>query len=179
MRIVVIGANSGTSRQRNGALRRLGHDVHVIDPYAFLGRSRWMGWWLSRTGGIGVSFVIDARIKRRVIALDPDLTWVDHGAFLGPKLIQSLSATGKPIVNYMIDNAWSCMHRRRTRRYRAALPYYDLAVVMRVSNVIDARAAGARRVHRVNQTANEVDHAPRDLSEETKQFYASEVAFVG
>jgi spore maturation protein CgeB len=179
VRIAVIGILSGTSLQRINALRRLGHDVRVIDPYNLLGRSRWTGWWLVHTGGAGVGLVIDAWIKRQIVAFDPELVWVDHGAFLGPRLIRSLRAPGRTLVNYMIDDAWSPLHKIRSRHYVAALPYYDLAVVMRGSNAAAARKAGAPHVLCVNQSADEVDHRPRELPEELKKAYASEVAFIG
>jgi spore maturation protein CgeB len=135
--------------------------------------------WVFQTGGAGAAFYAYTSIRRRVEESKPDLVWVDHGAFLGRSLIQSLRATGAPIINYMIDNAWSSIYNVKCRHYRAAIPYYDLTVQVRENALSAAERAGAKHTFLASHSADEIAHRPLDLSEEEKGEYASEVAFIG
>ena len=179
MRIAYIGPGYGTSLHRAQALKRLGHDVCIVDPWAWLPKARWVGPWLHHAGGVGVGLGIDGRLKGAVVAANPDLIWVDQGPFLGRKLIAALRQLGAPIVNYTIDDPFGGRDGRRFAAYFRAVPEYDLLVVMREQNISEACAGGARKALRVWMTADELAHAPRELTPEQKTKYASEVAFVG
>ncbi len=54
MKIVYIGPAYGTSLHRARALERLGHQVNIIDPWSWLGQSKWVSRWLYHAGGWGV-----------------------------------------------------------------------------------------------------------------------------
>src|SRR5919106_656231 len=179
MRISYIGPNSGTSRHRADALRRLGHAVSLVDPWSYLGRSRWGGRWLHHAGALGVPLLIDRPIFRRVRESEPDLVWIDQGAFLGPGLLQRLRSLSAPIVNYTIDDPFGGRDGLRFRLYRQAIPYYDLMAVVREVNVREARDRGARNVVRVWRSADEVAHCPRALAPDERRRYAGDVTFVG
>lgn len=179
MRISYIGPNSGTSRHRADALRRLGHAVTLVDPWDVLGRSRWVGRWLQHAGALGVPLLIDDPIFRRVRLSEPELIWIDQGAFLGPGLLQHLRSLSAPIVNYTIDDPFGGRDGLRFRLYRKALPYYDVIAVVREVNVREARDRGARNVVRVWRSADEVAHRPRVLGPQERRRYAGDVAFVG
>ena len=109
----------------------------------------------------------------------PDLIWINNGEFLGPDLIRRMRELDSPIINYANDNPFSLEHRRRFAHYRAALPFYDLVVVVFADAVEAARKAGARRVIREYICADEVAHKPRVISADLRNRYGSEVAFVG
>ena len=179
MRIAYVGPASGTSYHRARAMQRLGHTVTIVDPWAWLGTSPWVSRWLWHTGGVGVGLLVDHRVFTEVGNAQPELIWIDQGPFLGRRLLRALRRLGPPIVNYTIDNPFSQVHFRRFRRYRSAIREVDLLAVVRVSNVEQARAAGARNVVRVWQAADEVAHYPRRLTQAERSAYASEVAFVG
>lgn len=179
LRIAYIGETWGTSLHRIRALERLGHDVAVFDPRMLLGSSKWASRWLYHTGGFGTGLLIDRPVFRWVSEARPDLIFVNQGEFLGPALLRQLRRLNVPIVNYTNDNPFSELGRRRFRYYRKALPYYDLVVVTWEENIARAKDAGARQVMRVWLSADEKAHAPRVLNSETRQKYASEVAFIG
>jgi hypothetical protein len=179
LRIVYIGPNWGTSRHRAEALRRLGHEVGVVDPWDYLGHSRWVARWLVHAGALGVPLVIDEPIFRRVRESRPDFVWVDQGAFLGPKLLRRLRTLSVPIINYTIDDPFGGRDGLRFRLYLKALRHYDLVAAVRDVNVSEARDAGARNVIMVFMSADEIARCPLALAPDERQHYASEVAFVG
>lgn len=180
MRIAYIGPNLGTSRHRAEALRRLGHDVRIVDPWDHLGRSRWIEAWVYHARAIGIGLLIDGPVLRSVQQSDPDLVWVNQGEFLGPKLLQQLRSLSIPIVNYTNDDPFGGLHnRRRFRLYLKALAHYDLLAVVRMVNVQEAVAHGAQHVVRVFMSADEAAHRPQHVTPEDRERYGSEVAFVG
>ncbi len=179
MRIAYIGPNVGNSRHRADALRRLGHEVSVVDPWAYLGQSRWVARWLYHAGALGAPLLIDDWTFRHVKESRPELVWVDQGPFLGPKLLQRLRSLSAPIVNYSVDDPFGARHRLRFRLYLRALPYYDLVAVVREVNVREMRDCGAPKVVRIFRSADEVVHHPRVVTPDERQNYASEVAFLG
>lgn len=179
MHIAFIGPAWGTSLYRARALERLGHTVTIIDPWQWLGRSRWVGRWLFRTGGLGVGWIINRRILEEVRTSQPELIFVNQGEFLGPALLRQLHSMNVPIVNYACDNPFAHRDGMRFRYYRKVLPYYDLVVVTFFENISQAQNAGARKTIRMYLSADERAHAPRTLSPEIQNQYASDVGFIG
>lgn len=179
MRIAYIGPEHGTSLHRAQALRRLGHHVQVLNPLIWLPKGFWLGPWLHHLGGVGAGLLIDGRLLAAVEAALPDLIWVDQGPFLGRGIIRALSKLGVPVVNYTIDDPFGGRDGRRFVAYLDAIPEYDMLVVMREDNVAEAYARGARRVLRVWMSADELAHAPMELSSAQRTQFTSEVAFVG
>lgn len=179
MRITYVGTNAGTSQHRVQALERLGNNVHVIDPFEYMAPWEWASRLVVKTGGFGAGLYAYTTIAREVARTKPDLIWVDHGAVLGPSLINSFRATGAPVLNYMIDNAWSSIYINKCRHYRAAIPVYDLIVQVREDGRKAAQEAGARHVYLASRSADEIAHKPREMTNPEKGRFASEVAFVG
>ena len=177
--ILFVGRNSGTSRHRALALGRLGYDVCVVDPFTFLPRGPLASRWTWHTG----SLFLEGFLRRRVLASIPpkpfQLVYVEAGEFVGPALVRELKRRFGTVVNYNIDDPFSARDGRRWRLYLQALPLYTLAVVLRDSNVPEAIAAGAHDVLRVYMSADEIAHAPRQLTEEKRSKWSSEVAFIG
>lgn len=179
MRIAYIGPAWGTSLHRADALKRLGHNVVVIDPWSWLGRSVWMARWLHHTGGIGVGLVVNRRLVAQVKQAHPELIWVDQGEFLTKGLICRLRRSCVPIVNYTVDNPFVRSARQRFRHYRSALPCYSLLAVVREASAAAARRAGCPNVKRIWGSADDRAHRSRKLSDEVQARYASDVVFVG
>ena len=179
LRVAYIGQGHGTSLHRASALRRLGHRVTLIDPWAWLGTSRVASLWVYRTGALGIDRVIAHALLRATSKARPDLIFVNQGEFLGPVTLQLLRRLGAPIVNYMNDNPFTDRDGRRFVNYRRALPYYDLVVAVRNETASQAARFGARRVKRVWMTADEVAHRPRELDHDLQARYSSQVAFIG
>lgn len=180
MRIAYIGPNWGTSGHRAQALRRLGHAVQHIDPWDYLGHSRWIPRWSRRAGAFGIPLIIDGPVLRRVQESKPELVWVDQGELLGPKLLRSLRAYCVPIVNYTSDDPFGGRDNGlRFRLYLKALPYYDLLAVVREVNVAEALHHGARRVIRIFMSADEAAHCRRQITPQDLRYHGSDVAFIG
>lgn len=179
LRIAFIGPAHGTSLHHARALERLGHEVSHIDPWAWLGRSKWAGRWLHHAGGLGVGLRIDRQLFSAVAAARPEFIFVNQGEFLGPSLIRRLRTLNAPIVNHTNDNPFSGRDGLRFHRCRKALPYYDLLAIPRTENVTQAKQRGLRNVTRFWFTADEVAHRPRKVIHDAPQSYAADVAFIG
>ena len=177
--ILYIGTDSGTSRHRALALQRLGHKVFIIDPFTFLPSNRLAAQWAWKTGGL----FLENFIGRRVLASIPDmwfdLTFVNGGELVGPSLVAELKHRIGTIINYNNDDPFGPRDGRRWDLYLRSARFYDLVLVVRDSNIPEAFAHGARKVLRVSMSADEVAHAPRQISQQDWEKWASEVLFVG
>lgn len=177
--ILYIGRDSGTSSHRIGALQRLGHEVHVINPVEFLKVNRLLSAWSWKTGALFLESLVGRWILSRVPAKRFDLVYVDAGELVGPSLIREFKARYGPVINYNIDDPFGRRDGRRFRLYLKAVPAYDLMVVVRECNIAEAQSRGARDVLLVHRSADEVAHAPRPISEEDRKKWSAEVGFVG
>lgn len=184
MKILYLGRDSGTSRHRKHALVRLGHAVTSLDPQAMVPSNRITSLWEWRAGAIGLSGIIRRRLLRAldgpsIAARDFDLAWVDHGSLVDARLVQELKARARSVLCYTIDDPFGDREPSRWRQFFPALSHYDLLVVVRACNVREAYDRGARRVMRVYMAADEAAHAPRQLTDEDRRHWQSEVVFVG
>ena len=178
--ILYIGRDAGTSRHRALALQRMGHNLFIADPFAFLPVNRLAGLWawkkrrpllgrLHSEAGAG-------KRPRQAVSMSP---WSTGGELVGPSLIADLKNGFGPLVNYNNDDPFGGRDGRRSRLYLRALPSYDLVVVVRDCNVPEALVQGARNVLRVFMSADELAHAARQISQRDREKWASEVLFVG
>ena len=180
MKVLYLGVETGTSGHRLNALRRLGHDVHVVNPFAVLPKVPLKGVWLRHLGSVGLASLIRKRILKRLAGQgDFDVVWVDHGALISRELVKDLKRFGKRVLNYNVDDPFGSRDANFWYQYRRAVQAYDLVVVVRKENIEEARSLGARKVLRVYRSADEVAHAPFQLSEEERAKWATEVVFVG
>lgn len=179
MRIAYIGTASGTSLQRAQSLERLGHSVTQLDPWTWVARPALRARIHFRTGYLGVDWLVKDRLVQKVHEIQPNIIWVNQCEFLGAASIKALRCFGVPIVNYANDNPFSVPNRYRFRSYRAALPFYDLVVVVFADAVDAARRAGARRVIRKFICADEVAHLQQSAAAAFDSNVSSDVAFVG
>ncbi|MBP2560933.1 spore maturation protein CgeB [Neorhizobium galegae] len=180
MRLLYVGAESGTSLQRAAAFGRIGFDVVHLSPYAHL-PPPWASW-LNRTGGPGIDRLVANGLGRRIGGQRLDFALVDCGDVVGPAALDVIRKTAPIIVNYNADNPyldpsperlrWSILHR--------ALPYYDLVVTVRRDGIEAMMARrGARRIDTIWQCADEVVHRPLSPTLEEKSGRSSNVVFVG
>ena len=179
MKIAYIGPSFGTSLHREKALRRIGHEVIRIDPWSWLGNSKWVSRWLFFAGGVGTGLLIDKRINKEVKRFKPDLIFVNQGEFLGPNCLRLLKQIGVPIIDRINDDPFSGWGKIRFSQFLKSIQYYDLIVVPRKTNVSEAKMAGATRVVCTPLSADEIVHAPRQISDEEKLLFSSEVSFIG
>jgi spore maturation protein CgeB len=177
--ILYIGKEQGTSRHRALALRTLSQKVSIIDPLSFLPNGRFIDAWSWHTGALFLEGFMRQRILESIGHQEFDLGWVDGGGLVGPSLVLELKNRFGTVINYNADDPYGRRDGQRWRLYLKAVPHYDLIVVVRDCNVSEAVGRGARMVLRVHRSADETAHSPRQISEEDRRQWTSEVAFVG
>jgi spore maturation protein CgeB len=177
--ILYIGSDSRTSRHRALSLGRLGHKVQIVDPHSFLPSSQLMGYWIHRTGAMGLGRFIRSRILEAIRSAEFDLVWVNAGDVISPDLVQDLKQHARFVINYNGDDPYGPRDGKKWRQYLHSVPFYDLVAVVRDCNIAEAYKAGARDVMRVYRSSDEVAHAPRKLSPSDLAKWGSEVAFIG
>lgn len=181
MKILYIGSDSptSTSQQRADALRRLGHEVFQVSPRKAL-RNATIVYPISTRFGFGVfAPIVNRYLKAQCYAQSFDLAWLDTGAEVSPGFHRWLKKQGMKIINYNVDDPFSVRDGRKWNLYRASVPYHDITAVVRVENVEEAKAAGAKNVVRVFRSYDPIAHAPITPTEAESLQWASEVSFIG
>jgi hypothetical protein len=179
--VLYVGDDSPatTSLHRAQALERIGCRVVTINPAAYVPSGRLLTPLHYRTG-FGL---VRRRVARAVLAevgdRKFDVAWVNGGMQVGPDLVRKLHDFAGVVVNYNNDDPTGGRDGRAWNSYLAALPEYDLVVVVRDPNVGEVGSRGARAVHRVFMSYDNVAHAPRTLTPEDESRWRSEVLFVG
>jgi len=184
VKILYLGPASGTSNQRKQALVRLGHQVEHLDPRALLPSNRAIHLWEWQAGSLGLAELLRRRAIRTLDQLSSgrsrfDVAWIDQGNLISRRFVEDLKARIPRVLCYTIDDPFGGRDRMRWHQFFRALPSYDLLVVVRAPNLQEAYAHGARKVLRVFMSADEVAHAPRQLTADERRKWQSEVAFVG
>ncbi|GAB4355475.1 MAG: hypothetical protein Kow006_21830 [Gammaproteobacteria bacterium] len=183
LRILYLGPDHGTSRQRADALRRLGHEVELVDPWSFLpsaGLARKVLWKLTyEVGPAWLERFVARRLSEVLAGRRFDLVWNNQCELVGLRITHLLKAHAGRLVTYADDDPFGTRDKRRFSLYRKAMNHYELVAVVREPNITEARASGASRVIRVPRAADEVAHRPLDLTPEERAALASEVLFIG
>jgi spore maturation protein CgeB len=178
--ILYLGVDHGTSRHRVDSLRRLGHNVCVVDPEGLLPYPPTaVGYWMHRGRGSFIGGSARRRVLNEIGSREFDLAFVNCGMLVDRTLVSELRQRCGAVINYNNDDPFSPRDGGKWRYYLDALPVYDLVVVVRECNVGEARAAGAQDVMRVYMSADDAAHAPRPLTEDDKREWGSSVAFIG
>lgn len=175
-------SSNSTSSHRINALKRLGHEVIVLNPkdlYKDQLQSRVLGKIHYYTG----YRFLQAGIKRWLAGVLPDITpdciWVNSGELLGPKCLELLKMKNVPVILYNNDDPTGNRDGNRFASLLKAIRYYDLCVVRREPNVEEYRQLGARNVKFVWMSYDEVAHKPFDNIAEIPEKFRSEIAFIG
>jgi len=177
--ILYLGTRDGTSLDRANALLRLGHRVDHIDLRRLLPQTPWMYRVTWKFGGQVFAPWILRALPKTLAGKRYDICYVDSGEWVTPRIIELIRRYAKKVVNYIIDDPFGVRDVARFRAYRASLAFYDLCVVVRPDNAIEAKNAGAKRVLRVFMSSDEVTHAPRVLTEEDRIRWGTDVLFLG
>ncbi len=180
MRLLYVGADSGTSLQRAAAFGRIGVDVVHLSPYAHL-PPQWAPW-LNRAGGPGIDRLVARALGRRIGERRFDLAVVDCGDVVGPAGLNAIRRAAPVIVNYNADNPYldPSPERFRWSIFRRALPHYDLAISVRRDGIEAMMAErGVRRADTIWQCADEVVHRRPRLTQEERNRWTSDIVFAG
>jgi hypothetical protein len=178
-RILYLGEVKGTCLDRANALRRLGHEVLHLDLREWLPSTVWVDRVTWRVGGHVFGPWLARQIRHRLASQRFDLVHVDNGEYVGPPVLKALRQLAPRVINYNIDDPTGPRDRQRFEAYRRALPGYDLVSVVRLENVAECLALGARHVLRVWRSADEVNHAPRPLTDVLARQWQTDVLFLG
>ena len=181
LKILYLGDDHphSTSAHRAFALRRLGHEVKIVNPLAALPRGPLVRAISTRLGFAPFVLWINTVLRRKLGGDVFDLAWIDSGADVSPGFHRWLQRRGIRILNYNIDDPFGSRDGRKWDLYRRSVPYHDSTVVVREENIGEALAAGARRVLRVYRSYDPAAHAPLELAAAEREKWSSEVVFVG
>jgi spore maturation protein CgeB len=181
--ILYLGPNYGTSRHRADALRRLGHNVELIDPWVFLPQHPFVKKIFGKlTYEIGPAWMEPYLRSRLLTSMNGqrfDVIWSNQCELIGAKTALVLREYADRLLTYANDDPFGQRDKRRFSIYKKSIKNYNLMAVVRRSNVGEAYAHGARKVLLVPFTADEIAHMPLTLTSEEKAHWASEVAFIG
>lgn len=180
LRILYIGPDDGNCRARFDAVRRLGHDADLLDPFVALPKWRWSGTWSFKTGGLGFEKLVRDFIRRAIEGQRYDIAYVDNGELIGAATVRMLREHADRVINYSPDNPYRGRDGMRWRLFQQAVPEYDVLFMPRLSSVADAEAIGARRALRVFQAADDVFKDADKLPPAVARLpFRSPVSFVG
>ena len=181
--ILYLGPDYGTSRHRADALRRLGHRVEIIDPWEFLPRNQLIRKVLGKmTYEVGPGWMepyIRFRLLKGLRGKYFDIIWSDQCNILGQKATLLLKQHGKWFLSYIVDDPFGPRDKRRFSLFRKTIKYFDLVAVVRQPNIKEAYNLGIPKAVLVYRSADEIAHAPINLSLEEKTRWTSDVAFIG
>lgn len=177
--VLYLGPTSGTCLDRANAYRRLGCQVHHVDPRALLPRTPWVDRWTWHVGGQWFGPWLQRALVRHLGERQFDMCHVDGGEWVTQNTIKALRQHARWVVNYNIDDPTGPRDGPRFKAYRQAAACYDLLVVVRKENIPELEALGATDVLRVYRSADEVNHAPRPLTADDRARWGSEVLFLG
>lgn len=156
MKILYAGSLSenDTALHRLWALERLGATVVPLSSSGYEASNPLLRKMLFRLSmGPGVDR-LNADVLRLAKTERPDIFWADKMLWIRPKTLEQLRAMGIATVSYMIDNPFGPRKDPGWRLYLQDIPFYDLHVVQRDTNIADYKARGASDVIKI-QTAYE------------------------
>lgn len=178
-RVLYLGVKSGTCLDRARALQRLGLQVMHIDMRPLLPASSWVDRITWKLGGQYFAPLLNRQLKRVLGTREFDLCLVDCGEWVTQSTLTVLRQHARKVVNYNIDDPTGPRDGRRFTAYRQTIPFYDLAVVMRQSNVDELRVLGMAKSLRVFMCADEVSHAPRPITTQDQDQWGTDILFLG
>lgn len=156
MKILYAGTltPNDTALYRLWALERLGATVVPFPTRGYEAENPVLRKLLFRlSAGPGVDR-LNADVLRVAAVQRPEIFWADKMLWIRPATLEKLRAMGVVTVSYMIDNPFGTRKDPGWRLYLKDIPFYDLHVVQRQSNLADYNRHGARDVIKI-QTAYE------------------------
>lgn len=178
-RVLYLGVKSGTCLDRARALQRLGLQVTHIDMRSLLPASNWVDRITWKLGGQYFAPFLNRQLRLALATREFDLCLVDNGEWVTRATLSILRQHARKVVNYNIDDPTGPRDGRRFTAYRQTARFYDLAVVMRQSNVDELKALGMAKSLRVFMCSDEVSHAPRPITHQDQDQWGTDILFLG
>jgi spore maturation protein CgeB len=178
LNILFLGANGGNALKRAKALRRLGHEVMLIDPYSLFPFRNFVGRLIYYAGASLIESYLKIKIAPIINKCSFDVVFVDNGELVGCNVLSLLKKVSPIIINYNNDDPFGARDKKKWRLYRQAVPHYDLLAVVRPVNVAEAYALGAPKVIQVFMAVDELD-GPREITPRDRVRFPHEVLFIG
>jgi spore maturation protein CgeB len=178
LNILFLGADSGNAVKRAHALRRLGHQVRLINPYSLFPWPNLVGRLIYYGGPAGIESYFKRRLAPLLKESRFDATFVDNGELVGRRIIKAVREVSPLILNYNNDDPFGRRDKKKWRLYLEAAPHYDLLAVVRQVNVAEAYARGAKKVLQVFMAVDELD-GPREITPEDRSRFSHDVLFIG
>lgn len=187
MKIMVAGDGRSKIHERAVAnsFRKLGHEVsefHWFQYFSGNGIARLFKRIQERLIFGPAIFKLNKDFKEAIVASKPDAIFIYRGVLISPQLIAFIKKElpHMVIVGYNNDDPFSPNQSPFAwRKFRKALPYYDLVFAYRPSNVNDYLSHGAPRSQVLKPWYSKELHYPVPLSESDRKTYECEVAFIG
>jgi hypothetical protein len=176
--ILFLGADGGNAVKRAKALRRLGHDVRLIDPYSLFPLRNFVGRLIYYAGASLIESYLKYKLAPIIRKCRFDVTFVDNGELVGRNVLSALRKVSPIIINYNNDDPFGMRDKNKWRLYLEAVPQYDLLAVVRPVNVAEAYSRGARKVLQVFMAVDELD-GPREITPQDRERFSHEVLFIG
>jgi spore maturation protein CgeB len=178
LKILFLGDSGGNARKRGHALKRLGHDVMLMDPYSLFPVKNFVGRLIYYGGAPLIETYLKKKIKPIIRNFNFDVTYVDNGELVGRRIINVLKNVSPLIINYNNDDPFGTRDKKKWRLYLEAVPNYDLLAVVRQVNVNEAYALRARKVIQVFMAVDELD-GPREITPQDRARLSHDVLFIG
>jgi spore maturation protein CgeB len=178
LKILFLGADGGNAIKRGHALKRLGHEVRLMDPYSLFPFRNFVGRLIYYGGAPLIETYLKKKITPIIRKFNFDVTFVDNGELVGRRIISVLKNVSSFVINYNNDDPFGSRDKKKWRLYLEAVPYYDLLAVVRQVNVAEAYALGAPKVIQVFMAVDELD-GPREITSQDRLRLSHEVLFIG
>lgn len=169
-----------TAKQRLEALKRIGCEVHAFDYCRFfpfntrglhsLERRLCWGPTVSR---------LNTMLVDQALEVQPQILWLEKALQVSPGALGKLRSCGSQPVLVHHSNDDQFNPKNQSRYYLKTIPLYDVHVTTNPHNVSELIACGANRVILRDFAFCPRLHQPRDLSDEQRRLYGSQVAFAG
>jgi spore maturation protein CgeB len=90
LKILFLGADGGDSLKRAQALRRLGHEVKLLNPYSLFPFKNFVGKLIYYTGAPLLESYLKKRITPIINKLKFDVVFIDSGDLVGANVLRVL-----------------------------------------------------------------------------------------
>ena len=185
MKILYIGndLSSSTSFHRANALRRIGHQVEVRDPY-FQFKKDFKYSILNKIHYLTGYYLLQKKINNWIVFLLSqdrafDLIWINSGELIGPKALQLLKTIGCPTLLYNNDDPTGTRDGNRFKTLLKAISFYDLVVIRKEKNNIIYNTFGVNNIFNIMMSYDEIAHKGFESIEKIDTKFKSDIVFVG